>query len=256
MTKLRHKALLLFLGLAGQAWDAGANEAVTVDVEDLWLPKSYIRHLPRLYDAAQLMANNTRCARFIEGQAHLDKSSLEHPVFILTCENPEGRTYSLVVDGPSLEVLDSTRPSGRVSFEQLEKEYQRELALERERERKRQELAEREREASELVELRRQWEAWWQAEQKRRVGLWEDCVAQLQERVGAMRELEWLTQTMPEPSMPQLDISSPTDLGEPPPVNFQIDFNAVSYAGEDLRYRAFCRSEAGGALELEIKPRR
>ena len=254
MTKLRDKALLLFFGLASQAW--GASVDADVDVEDLWLPKSYIRHLPRLHDAAQLMAESTRCARFIEGQAHLDKSSLEHPVFTLTCEGPEGQTYSLVVDGPSLEVLDSTRPSGRVSFEQLEKEYQRELALERERERKRQELAEREREASELAELRRQWEVWWQAERERRVRLWEDCVAQLQERVGAMRELEWLTQTMPEPEMPELNRKAPTELGKQPPVSFQIDFNAVSYEGEDLRYRAVCRSGVDGPPELEIKPRR
>jgi len=245
MTRLRGKALLLFCGLAGQAWGAG------VDVEDLWLPKSYNRHLPRLYDAAQLMAESTRCVRFVEGQAHLDKSSLDHPVFILTCRGPEGRTYSRVVDGPSLEVLDATRPSGRVSFEQLEQEYQQELALERERARKRRELAEREQEAAELAERRRQWQAWWQAEQERRVRLWEDCVTQLKERVGAMRGLEWLTQTMPEPRM-----EFPADLGEQPPVSFQIDFNALSYAGEALRYRAFCRSEADAAPELEIKPRR
>lgn len=239
----------LFL-LASQVWGA------SVDVEDLWLPKTYNRHLPRLYDAAQLMAQSARCARFIEGQAHLDKTSLEHPVFTLTCRNPEGQTYSLVVDGPSLDVLDATRPSGRVSFEQLEREYQQELELERERERKRQELAEQEQKAKELAELRRQWQAWWQTEQERQTRIWEECVAQLQERVGAMDGLEWLTQTMPEPKMPELKMKIPTELGEEPPVSFQIDFNAVSYAGEDLRYRAFCRSEADAAPELEIKPRR
>ena len=250
MTKPRNKALLLLFGLASQVWSAD------IDVEDLWLPKSYIRHLPRLYDAAELMAESARCARFIEGQAHLDKSSLEHPVFTLTCQSPEDRTYSLVVDGPSLEVLDATRPSGRVSFEQLEKEYRQELARERERQRKRRELAEREQEAAQLADLRRRWQAWWQAEQERRVRLWEDCVAQLQERVGAMRGLEWLTQSMPEPKLPGLNMKMPDELGEQPAVSFEIDFNAVSYAGEDLRYRAVCRSQADEPPELEIKPRR
>lgn len=252
MTRLQGKVLLLIFWLTGQAWGAGAGAGARVDVDDLWLPKSYLRHLPRLYDAAQLMVKSARCAHFIEGQAHLDKSSLEHPVFTLTCQSLKGQTYSLVVDGPSLNVLDPTRASGWVSFEQLEDEYQQELVLEQERERKRQALAEQEREVAELVELRRQW----QAEQERRVRLWEICVAQIQERVGAMRELEWLTRRMPESKMAEPKIKPPAELGEQPPVSFQIDFNAVSYAGEDLRYRAFCRSAVNESLELEIKPRR
>lgn len=221
-----------------------------VDLDRLWLPKSYLRHLPRLYDAARLVKDSPRCAEFIEGTSQLDRSSLEHPVFKLTCRSVEGQTYSLLVDGPSLFTLDDTRPEGRVSFDQLREEYEQEQAIAREQERKERELAELEREAREADRERQLWLDWWEVEHQRRAELWQQCADLLDERVGRMQALEWLTDTMPEPELAQ-----EPSLDGHPSLTFVVDFNAQSYYGEALQYRAFCREESG-ELELEVRPRR
>lgn len=221
-----------------------------VDIDRLWLPKSHLRHLPRLYDAARLVKDSPRCAEFIEGTSQLDRSTLEHPIFKLTCRAPEGETYSLLVDGPSLHKLDETRPEGYVSFEQLREEYEQEQARLRERERKERELAELELESLEAERIRQQWLDWWEVEHERRAGLWGECAELLDERVGRMQALDWLTDTMPEP-----DLAEEPSLESHPPLTFVVDFNAQSYYGEELHYRAFCR-EVSGELELEVRPRR
>lgn len=243
------RGALKSLALVGLLW-LGAH-AQAVELEQLWLPKSYLRHLPQLYDAARLVEDSPRCAELLEGTSHLDRSTLDHPVFRFTCRNSEGKSYSLLVDGPSLEKIDETRPSGRVSFEQLREEYREEQARERERELKRQELAELQSASEEAERVRQQWLAWWQEEFQRREDLWTQCVKRLQERVGDMQSLEWLTDTMPEP-----DLEQEPELGNHPALTFVVDFNAQSYYGEDLYYRAYCRQSDDDTLELDIKARR
>lgn len=243
------RSALRCLVLCGLLWPVGYVQAV--ELEQLWLPKSYLRHLPRLYDAARLVEAYPRCAQLLEGTSHLDRSTLEHPVFRFTCRNSEGESFSLLVDGPSLEKLDETRPSGRVSFEQLHEEYREEQARERERELKQQELAQLRLASEEAERVRKEWVEWWEEEYQRRETVWAKCVARLQERVGEMQSLEWLTDTMPEPELAQ-----EPELGSRPALTFVIDFNAQSYYGEDLYYRAYCRESEDDTLELDIKARR
>lgn len=239
--------------------------AISVELEQLWVPKSYLRHLPRLYDAAQLVENSSRCHQFIEGAMALDHSSLEHPVFQFRCRDSERQTYGILVDGPSLEKLDDTRPGGRVSFAQLEQEYQQELERQRERERKLEELAaleeQKRQEAEALAELeeQRKQEAlerqrrleWWAEEQKRRAQLWQLCRAALEDRVGRMAALEWLTR-----AMPAQELSDDLETGAEPALMFEFEFNAQDPYGKALYYRAQCSISSPEDLQLSIKPRR
>ncbi len=228
-----------------------AQPAQSVELEQLWLPKSYYRHLPRLYDAARLVEKSPGCAELIEGTSHLGRTTLEHPVFTFKCRNESGQTFSFMVDGPSVMKVDDTRPGGLVSFEQLQEEYEQAQARERERERKAAELAQLEQQAAETERERQQWLQWWDDEFARREAFWAECVEALEQRVGGMQALEWLTRTRPEPELghePRLDSH--------PPLTYVIDFNAESYYGEALFYRTHCRQDAEGALELDIKARR
>ncbi|MDQ2075065.1 hypothetical protein [Marinimicrobium sp. ABcell2] len=245
MTSPRHLSAALALSLAA------ASNAQTVDLDQLWLPQSYLRHLPRLYDAAQLVDASSRCVEFITGTVAVDRSSLEHPVFTFTCRNRERQTYSLLVDGLTLKKVDSTRPEGFISFEELEKEYQREreLALERERQREELEALRAQRQQEREEQQRR--EAWQKEEQARAELLWETCQAQLQDRVGNMSQLVWLTDTMPEPSY-----ETEPEVGEQPPFVFVIDFNARDIVGQALRYRARCIVASTVEHRLEIGARR
>lgn len=225
--------------------------AQAVELEQLWLPKSYLRHLPRLYDAARLVEASPECSELIEGTTHLGRTTLDHPVFTLKCRSTAGQTYRVLVDGPSLKVVDDTRPGGLVSFEQLREEYELAQQRERERERKARELAELEAQLAQTEQKRQQWLQWWDQEFARREALWRECVVALKTRVGGMQALEWLTNTRPEPQLghePRLDSH--------PPLMYQIDFNAESYYGEALFYRAYCRRGEEGEPTLEIKARR
>ncbi|WP_347330827.1 hypothetical protein [Marinimicrobium locisalis] len=238
--------------LAGVLWATLllSPPLMAVELEQLWVPKSYLRHLPRLYDAARLVEQSPRCKELIEGTTHLGRTTAEHPVFTFKCRNEQNKTFSVMVDGPTLKKVDDARPGGLVSFEQLQKEYEQAQARKKERERKERELAELEQRRQEADQERRQWLSWWEEEHRRREALWQQCVEKLKARVGGMRALEWLTQTMPEPELahePRLDTH--------PALTFTIDFNAESYYGEALRYRVLCQREEGEVV-LDIGPRR
>jgi len=226
--------------------------AAEVDLDRLWLPSSYQRHLPRLYDAARNVQDLPGCAELIEGTSQLDRSRVDHPVFRLTCRDDDGETYSLLVDGPSQKLLDDTRPEGLIAFEQLREEYEQERERLEALTRREQELADLELSSREAERIREQWLRWWEVEHQRRERLWAECGVLLDERVGRMQALEWLTKTMPEP-----EFTEEPELESHPPVRFVIDFNAESYYAEPLAYRAFCtQEEQGGDMILEVRPRR
>lgn len=244
MSNCRRLSVPLALALC---WSASPS---AVELDQLWVPKSYLRHLPRLHDAATKVENWSRCAEFIEGTTHLDRTTEEQAVFTLTCRDAEGQTFNVLVDGPTLHKVDEARPDGLVSFEQLEQERREAAEREREREKKQQELAELERRAREAEGEERAWQDWWQAEHERRRARWAECVEALEQRVSGMQALEWLTTTMPEPKM-----QTEPELESHPPLTFTIDFDAESYYGEPLFYRALCHAEEGEvSLEIGTRP--
>ncbi len=222
-----------------------------VDVHQLHLPRTYLRYLPPMLDGARLMAADEHCAQFLAGDLNIDQSTLSHPVFRYQCRDPDGMTYRWHVDGDSLEVIDETRPGGRVSFAELSAEYEREREQARQRaaerqakidalQRERQEVAEQleaERLAREQLEAERQ-------EQARRGRLWQTCTAQLAAQTADMIAREWLTVAQPEPEV---------DEGR---VRFNIDFNARNLTGTELKYRAYCDAiDQGETVTIEIHPR-
>lgn len=228
----------------------------TVDLDQLWLPQSYLRHLPRLYDAAQLVDASSRCAEFITGTVAVDRSRLEYPVFTFTCRDQNRQTYALLVDGLTLNKLDDTRPEGFISFDDLELEYQREQALAQERQQRREELAQLRAQRQQEREEQRQRQLWLEQEQQRAERLWSICWGQLQERVGNMAELEWLTEAMPAPGYDLAPDAEEPEVGEQPAMVFVIDFNARDIVGQALRYRAQCTVTDAHEYQLDIKARR
>ncbi|WP_049720958.1 hypothetical protein [Gilvimarinus polysaccharolyticus] len=251
------------------AANAPAAVATTdVDVQQLHLPRSYLRYLPSMLDGARLMAADEQCAQFLAGDLNIDQSTLSHPVFRYQCRDPNGATYRWYIDGDTLEVIDNTRPNGRISFADLaaqyehERELARQLAAERQAkidalQRERQEVAEQ-RQAEQLA--REQLEAERQ-EQARRQRLWQECQTQLAKQTADMIEREWLTLTQPEAEVTETRL------------RFSVDFNALNLNGVELKYRAYCdaqnpvepqtpneapvnlNGEDGEQLTIEIHPR-
>ncbi len=229
--------------------------SLAVELKQLHLPKSYLRYLPQMLDGGKLMAASERCATFLSGELSLDKSQLDHPVFIYTCRDPNQRTYSLLVDGLTHEILDASRPSGRVSFTQLQAEIDRQRAEQRAREEAeaaaiaalQRERAEVERQRQEELE-RQERERQRLEEIARRERQWQNCRALLTEKTANMLEVVWLTQSQPPAetlSEGQGDADGEgenKDENNPPEPHFRfaVDFNAVDPHGTALAYRAYC----------------
>ncbi|HEY7884145.1 MAG TPA: hypothetical protein VIC08_04270 [Cellvibrionaceae bacterium] len=229
---------------------------MAVELEQLHLPKTYLRYLPQLLDGGRLMASTERCEHFISGQLHLDRSTLEHPVFRYTCRDQENMTYSWVVDGLNYDILDPSRPEGRISFAALQAQIDREREQQRARE-----LAE----AAEIVELQqqrqqvlalREQELQRQAEEQarlqeiaRRQRLWRDCQTLLQQQTRHMVERVWLTQAQPEAEVLE-------ETKDEQRFRFVIDFNALDPHDTALEYRAYCYFGADSDdMEANIHPR-
>jgi|GEM_PF-645315 len=234
---------------AAPSWAENAQQ--NVDVHQLHLPRSYFRYLPAMLDGARLMAADEHCVRFLSGDLNIDQSTPEQPVFRYQCRGADDLTYRWHVDGKSLEVIDATRPSGRISFAALTAEYeqQRELARQQAAERQakidqlqrqRQEVAEQ----KEAERLSQEQEQALRQEQARRQRLWQTCQVQLAAETSDMIERRWLTTTQPEPEV--------SDTG----VRFSMDFDARDQHGVALKYRVYCDAgPEGETVTLSIHPR-
>ncbi|MDO3388412.1 hypothetical protein QWI17_21375 [Gilvimarinus sp. SDUM040013] len=189
-------ALILLSALSGPV--------SAVEIEQLHLPKSYLRYLPQLLDGARLMEASEQCHKFLSGTLKTDASSLDHPIFVYACRNSELLTYRWLVDGTDLTILDQTRPQGRISFTDLQAEIEaeraRQRALEAERQKQLAEIQaqrmEVERQRQEEQERRRQEEARLR-EERRRSRIWLACRELLKTQTRNMIEVELLTQTEP-----------------------------------------------------------
>jgi len=239
--QLRLCSALLLLG----AWTG----SLAVELEQLHLPKSYLRYLPQLLDGGKLMAASERCHAFLSGELSLDNSRPDYPVFMYTCRDQNQYSYSLLVDGLTHEVLDPSRPSGRVSFAQL----QAELEQQREQARARQVAQEaalitlQQQHEAELTRLERERQL--REEIVRRERLWQECQQKLQKQTRNMLDLTWLTTTQP-PAQPLTEDAVPY-------YRFSVDFNAVDPHKTALAYRAYCVfTDTGNTLHAHsIHPR-
>lgn len=197
-----------------------AQAAPVIDPQLLWLPMSYKTYKPELRKAAELVQMKApNCAKVVQAGLALDQSTLEAPIFKVTCRDANQRTNALLIDGLTLEVVDPDYPGGRVTFEQLEKEKAR-LAAEQER--------------LKALELHNQ--------------LRDDCHQQLLKRTTKMRKLHWWTVFA--------EATPAAEVGDDDWVRFQADFDAVDIYAQPLKYRAVCAYHPEQKSQISIKSRR
>lgn len=227
--------------VAGSFADEGATPVLG---RELFLPKSYRTHFPKLQNAAVLASRMEGCAKFLRGELQLDLSTPDHPIFSMLCRGENDKSFAFLVDGKSLHLLDETRPEGSISFADLELEV---LAR-----REQQRILDEKLAAEALAEALRQEEiAALQKEEElriveesRRKRLWDYCLSQLARRVQNMQGLNWLTKSMPEPQI--LDGNR---------LSYYIEFDALDLYQQRLQYQAECDIYDEGDHKLRVRPR-
>lgn len=84
--------------------------ALSINQDQLWLPRDYYRHFRALFDAAEMSEQTERCKYVIAGTLSQERSTKDHPVFVITCRDNERQTFAYIVDGLSLEILNRPAP--------------------------------------------------------------------------------------------------------------------------------------------------
>ncbi|MCP8900265.1 hypothetical protein [Gilvimarinus xylanilyticus] len=240
---------------------------VAVELEQLEVPRTYLKYLPQLYDGANLMESSERCAALVRGSVKVDASEPDHPVFSYTCRDNQGQTYRWLVDGLSLDVLDDTRPAGRISFAELQAEQERLREQARERERAKQ--AELDRLAQEREALAAEREALELEKQLREY--WQQCQQLLRTSTRNMDAVDFTFSGQPavsdaqggdgakkEPDgEKQLAASSDSKGREDArQMYFVMDFDAEDIHHQPLAYRAYCRFTPPEPATVDIHPRK
>lgn len=197
---------------------------LAVDRSRLWLPSSYKQHFSELRKVAELAEEKApRCVEVVDGTLSESLSTVEKPIFRLICRDESKRTHAMQIDGITFEVVDLSRPSGRVTFEALE--------LERIEAEKQAVLDQQEAERQALLLLQK--------------NMWADCLEQLAVRTKNMRALVWRSQDMPEPIVDEDDSTL-----------FTADFDAQDIYAKALHYRGECRYQSLEDVTVKIRPRR
>jgi len=268
-----------------------------VERDNLWLPLSYKKYFTQLRRAADLAEKQILyCEQVIDGSLNLDLSRMDAPFFRLMCKDAEQRRHILTIDGLTLDLVDPSRPSGRISFEQLEIEriQAEQDAIEAQK-------------IAEAEALEQQQAETYAKLQQLHKDVWQDCQKQLTARTQNMKGVVWLTTRMPAwsgiindeqslelkealdrdfvsgylerntildktsdtdvPSIKTIDSTLDTefkagpDVGsnaevEPEPILFTLDFNAVDLYNKDLHYQGFCHYRTLEDFSIKIRPRR
>jgi len=84
--------------------------AFAINQDQLWLPRDYYRHFRSLTKAAEMSEQTERCDHVIAGTLSQERSTKDHPVFIVTCRDQERQTFAYIIDGLSLEILNRPPP--------------------------------------------------------------------------------------------------------------------------------------------------
>lgn len=193
-----------------------AEAVAEVQNDRLWLPESHAKYFLDLKKAAEAADNLERCVTVLRATLDLEKSTSDHPVFIVLCRQVNGRSYNEIVDGLTFE---TTTIENVIPVEPTAEDLEA-IRLEEER----------------------QLQA--QAEQ-RRINLWNSCETTLHSKVALMNGVTWLYSAPPEPEV--FDDGS---------VLFIVDFDAQDAHGAQLRYRARCEFSQDDELEASISARK
>ncbi len=243
--------------------------SMAVELEQLEVPRTYLKYLPQLYDGANLMEASEKCVALMRGSVKVDASEPDHPVFSYTCRDAQGQTYRWLVDGLSLDVLDDTRPGGRISFAELQAEQERLREQARERERAKQ--AELDRLAQERDDLAAEREALELEKQLREY--WQQCQKLLRSMTRNMDAVDFAFSAQPAAKELQND-QDPQKENAPDgeehlqeasdgkgqedtrQMYFVMDFDAQDIHHQPLAYRAYCRFMPPEPATIDIHPRK
>ncbi|AFU98859.1 hypothetical protein [Simiduia agarivorans] len=91
--------------------------ASELDINRLWLPKSYALHWTSLRAVAESAVATDRCVTLVRGEIARTKSTPEHPVFGITCRDENSRTFLLLYDGLTLASLDVSSGEAKVDYD-------------------------------------------------------------------------------------------------------------------------------------------
>ncbi len=87
-----------------------SQPVLALDKDQLWLPRNYYRYFRELYDAAEIVEATERCVYIIDGTINTTTSTKKHPIFKITCRDPNRLTFAYMVDGLSLKILNLPPP--------------------------------------------------------------------------------------------------------------------------------------------------
>lgn len=194
--------------------------ALSYDESRLWLPLSHEKLYLKLKQATQSAENLERCLKVLESTVDLEKSTSYTPFFKVLCRQPNGRTYTEIVDGTTFHTLTTIVPVKK-------------------------ELSAQEVEAKRLESLRLKEEA----RMTKMASHFALCAEALNEKTQLMLELNNL---FDETLTPKLFDEKNT--------HFIMDFDAEDPSKNPLRYRAFCtisskNSDSQEKLELKVRRR-
>lgn len=109
------KNLLLFT--FGLVLGAPLSNASELDINRLWLPKSYALHWSSLRAVAESALATERCVTLVRGEIARARSTPEHPVFGITCRDENSRTFLSLYDGLTLASLDADGGEEKVEYD-------------------------------------------------------------------------------------------------------------------------------------------
>ncbi len=176
---------------------------------DLWLPKTYQDHYLRLLDAAEKVEKDPYCHRLLSGGMIEGRSTPEHMYFHFRCRAEDRKTFSIEVDGKTLEMTNVYRKQ-KEAEQRAEEERQR-IAAEAEK-------AEADRlEAERMAKLR--------GEQSR---YWKICRKAMRKRLKLFDNIKVLTKGIPDPII------------EGEKFTYIVLFDAENPRKESLHYKVTC----------------
>lgn len=80
-----------------------------INRDQLWLPREYYRHFRKLYSAAEMSEATEKCKQVVAGTLSQERSTKQHPIFVVTCRDKQRKTFAYIVDGLTLDILNKPK---------------------------------------------------------------------------------------------------------------------------------------------------
>ena len=192
---------------------------------DLWLPKVYQKQYRVLLNAAEKAESDRYCHKLLSGRLIESESTLDHMKFHFRCRTQDSKTFSMQIDGNTLDVVNEYAEKQRIIEEQKKAEEAR-LQAEKDAE-----VARLEQE--ELDKLREEQSRYW--------GI---CRKSMKKRLKLFEQVEVLTPTPPDPMIKGRQFT------------YLVDFNAKSPARKPLYFTISCEISSLEEHAIDVSRRK